>query len=470
MVPDTCVPTWTVVTASSVPVASTVSTTSPRVTAAVVNCGRPVAPARPVVGGHRHGHGRDGNKDEHQSFLHVLIRRRRRGGASDAPVTFRWRPAGHAFCHNRVTAAPRFPAEMEAHVEYRARALHCVGTAADGQSATDRAPTVLVVEDETQHPRARRAPPEAREDRRRRRRPTARRRSSSRGRGKFDLIVLDLMLPGLDGVTLCRAIRRDSPNADTPILMLTARREESDKVLGPRQRRRRLPDQAVRRPRADGARARAAAARCRRARRRRGNGDHAPLAYKHIADRSGAPTRHASALATSSSPRNEFQLLHVLLSNPGIVFSREALLRRVWKDDTFVTVRSVDTLVKRLRKKIEEDPAEPAVILTVWGAGYKAPMSMTLRPHGASAGIASLYWRIALGLFAFLALMLAAQGALFLWMTDRIAGSMPARDPAPPRGPGRLRRRRRACRHSRARLAAVRAGSVRPRVPAVRRA
>src|SRR4030095_6142920 len=48
----------------------------------------------------------------------------------------------------------------------------------------------------------------------------------------FDLIILDLMLPGLDGVTICRAIRRDSPNADTPILMLTARREESDKVLG----------------------------------------------------------------------------------------------------------------------------------------------------------------------------------------------------------------------------------------------
>ena len=54
------------------------------------------------------------------------------------------------------------------------------------------------------------------------------------------------------------------------------------------------------------------------------------------------------------------------------MFSREALLRKVWKDETFVTVRSVDTLVKRVRKKIEDDPAEPAVILTVWGAGYKA--------------------------------------------------------------------------------------------------
>jgi DNA-binding response OmpR family regulator len=62
----------------------------------------------------------------------------------------------------------------------------------------------------------------------------------------------------------------------------------------------------------------------------------------------------------------------VLLSSPGIVFSRESLLNRVWKDQTYVTVRSVDTLVKRLRKKIESDPATPDVVLTVWGAGYKA--------------------------------------------------------------------------------------------------
>ena len=65
-------------------------------------------------------------------------------------------------------------------------------------------------------------------------------------------------------------------------------------------------------------------------------------------------------------------MLYVLIINPGIVFSRESLLSKVWKDQTFVTVRSVDTLVKRLRKKIESQPADPDVILTVWGAGYKA--------------------------------------------------------------------------------------------------
>ena len=67
----------------------------------------------------------------------------------------------------------------------------------------------------------------------------------------------------------------------------------------------------------------------------------------------------------------EFRLLHVLASHPGIVFSREALLTRVWPDQTFVTERSVDSLVKRLRRRIETDPADPKIILTVWGSGYK---------------------------------------------------------------------------------------------------
>jgi DNA-binding response OmpR family regulator len=68
---------------------------------------------------------------------------------------------------------------------------------------------------------------------------------------------------------------------------------------------------------------------------------------------------------------HEFDLLYLLASNPGIVFSREALVGRVWGDDTYVTSRSVDTLIKRIRKKIEPDPDEPRFILTVWGTGYK---------------------------------------------------------------------------------------------------
>jgi DNA-binding response OmpR family regulator len=68
---------------------------------------------------------------------------------------------------------------------------------------------------------------------------------------------------------------------------------------------------------------------------------------------------------------HEFDVLYLLAANPGIVFSREKILERVWTNDTHVTGRSVDTLVKRLRQKIEIDTRQPALILTVWGTGYK---------------------------------------------------------------------------------------------------
>ena len=184
---------------------------------------------------------------------------------------------------------------------------------------------------------------------------------------KFDLIILDLMLPGIDGVTLCRAIRRDSPNAATPILMLTARREESDKVLG-------LDagaDDYLTKPFG----VRELMARVRALLRRHTPGQETRdgdgiVHYKHITiDPAKRSVKVGDRDVELTS--HEFQLLYVLLSNPGVVFSREALLRKVWKDDTFVTDRSVDTLVKRLRKKIEDDTANPDVILTVWGSGYK---------------------------------------------------------------------------------------------------
>ena len=186
----------------------------------------------------------------------------------------------------------------------------------------------------------------------------------------FDLIVLDVMLPGLDGVTLCRAIRRESANVDTPILMLTARRDESDKVLGLDSG----ADDYLTKPfgiRELMARVRALLRRApSKATERRDDADK-PISYKHI-QMDPARRRIVAADRDVDLTAQEFQLLYVLLSNPGIVFTREALLRRVWKDETFVTVRSVDTLVKRLRKKIERDGAEPEVILTVWGSGYKA--------------------------------------------------------------------------------------------------
>ena len=186
---------------------------------------------------------------------------------------------------------------------------------------------------------------------------------------KFDLIILDLMLPGLDGVTVCRAIRRESANADTPILMLTARREESDKVLGLDSG----ADDYLTKPfgiRELLARVRALLRRGHLATTTNGGVTHA-IKYKHI-EIDPARRRVLVGSREVELTFNEFELLYVLVSSPGIVFSREALLSKVWKDQTFVTVRSVDTLVKRLRKKIERDPARPEIILTVWGAGYKA--------------------------------------------------------------------------------------------------
>jgi DNA-binding response OmpR family regulator len=181
----------------------------------------------------------------------------------------------------------------------------------------------------------------------------------------FELIVLDLMLPGLDGVTVCRAVRRDSRNTDAPILMLTARRDETDKVLGLDSG----ADDYLTKP--FGVRELVARVRALLRRRRPIAGEHAPAV--HLGELAIEPARRQAKLGPREIEltAHEFELLYVLASNRGIVFTREALVQRVWGEDTHITVRSVDTLVKRLRRKLERDPADPRFILTVWGSGYK---------------------------------------------------------------------------------------------------
>ncbi len=184
----------------------------------------------------------------------------------------------------------------------------------------------------------------------------------------FDLIILDLMLPGMDGVTITRAIRRHGPNRDAPILMLTARREEADKVMGLDSG----ADDYLTKPFGVRELMARAAALMRRARAPlvSGDGDGRPVALHGVEldpSRRGVKVRGTAIDVT----RQEFNLLYVLASSPGIVFTRDRLLSRVWQEQSFVTGRSVDTLVKRLRKKIEVDPADPKLILTVWGDGYK---------------------------------------------------------------------------------------------------
>jgi DNA-binding response OmpR family regulator len=198
----------------------------------------------------------------------------------------------------------------------------------------------------------------------------------------FDLIVLDLMLPGLDGLTILKALRRDKLHGDVPVLLLTARREEVDKVLGLESG----ADDYLTKPFGIRELVARANALTRRPRASVAAEEAGPTAPASLTDDgpSGSPVQLRNVTIDPARRRVtvaaraveltslEFDLLHLLASSPGIVFSRRALLSRVWKDDTFVTERSVDTLVKRLRRKIEVDPADPRLILTVWGTGYKA--------------------------------------------------------------------------------------------------
>ncbi len=186
-----------------------------------------------------------------------------------------------------------------------------------------------------------------------------------------DLVVLDIMLPGLDGITVLRAMRRGGPNASTPVLLLTARREESDKVLGLDSG----ADDYLTKPfgvRELVARARALMRRVRATTEATSPGADQPVV--RLGPVTLDPARRVAAIDGNDLELTgrEFDLLYLLASHPGIVFSREALIARVWKGDTHVTERSVDTLVKRLRRKIERDAANPDWLLTVWGTGYKA--------------------------------------------------------------------------------------------------
>jgi DNA-binding response OmpR family regulator len=188
----------------------------------------------------------------------------------------------------------------------------------------------------------------------------------------FDLVILDVMLPGLDGMTVLRALRREAATRDLPVLLLTARRDESDKVLGLESG----ADDYLTKP--FGVRELVARARA-LTRRPRGtmplpavpNGDTRPVRLGPLLVDPARRNVSVDGRPVELTGR-EFDLLHLLASHPGIVFSRDALVTRVWRGDTFVTARNIDTLVKRLRQKVEANPSEPVLILTVWGAGYKA--------------------------------------------------------------------------------------------------
>ncbi len=185
---------------------------------------------------------------------------------------------------------------------------------------------------------------------------------------RFDLLVLDVMLPGLDGMTLCRVLRVDGENRDTPILMLTARDTEADTVLGLESG----ADDYLTKPFGTRELVARALALVRRHRRSEAPGVDPKRRITRTGldidlDRRRVVVRGQSVEVT----KQEFDLLRQLASHPGIVYSREALLASVWGGDTFVTDRTVDTVVSRLRRKIEVDPQDPELILTAWGVGYR---------------------------------------------------------------------------------------------------
>jgi two-component system response regulator MtrA len=181
-----------------------------------------------------------------------------------------------------------------------------------------------------------------------------------------DLVLLDVMLPRLDGLEVLRAIRRE---ATTPVVMLTARADTIDVVVGLESG----ADDYVRKP----FEMPELVARVRAALRRRDTDIDASAGVERsvrlgslVIDPAGRTvTRDGSEIALT---RTEFDLLATLARHPGQVFARDALLDGVWGYDYLGDSRLVDVAIGRLRSKVEADPANPTLVLTVRGAGYKA--------------------------------------------------------------------------------------------------
>jgi DNA-binding response OmpR family regulator len=177
-----------------------------------------------------------------------------------------------------------------------------------------------------------------------------------------DLVILDLMLPKIDGYEVCREIRRRS---DLPIIMLTARDEDIDKILGLELG----ADDYMTKP----FNTRELLARIKAILRRAGQGGAAGEKNINLGDLEIDLIKHKVVIRGRGVPltSKEYALLSFLASNPGRVYSREQLLKEVWGYDYESDLRTVDVHIRHLREKIEEHPADPSYILTVWGAGYK---------------------------------------------------------------------------------------------------
>ena len=185
-------------------------------------------------------------------------------------------------------------------------------------------------------------------------------------REKPNLVILDLMLPGLSGLELCKILRDQTDTTHVPILMLTAKAGEADKVVGLEMG----ADDYLAKPFSP----REMVARVRAILRRSESSTAAESApyYEKGALKIDFSTYEVFARGQQIRlTLKEFELLRFLVQNSNRVLSRDQLLDRVWGGETFVTPRTVDVHIRRLRKAVEEDDGKPRLILTLRGVGYK---------------------------------------------------------------------------------------------------
>jgi DNA-binding response OmpR family regulator len=179
-----------------------------------------------------------------------------------------------------------------------------------------------------------------------------------------DLVILDIMLPGMDGMALTRWIRERS---NVPIIMLTARREEADRIAGLELG----ADDYVVKPFSPPE----IVSRCRAVLRRSGRAEDSPEWQRPLSFNDITIDPLTRTVTVSGGPvtltAKEFDMFHFLTRHPRQVFSREQLLENVWGMTEYIDPGTVTVHVRRLREKIETDPSKPARILTVWGVGYK---------------------------------------------------------------------------------------------------
>jgi len=182
-------------------------------------------------------------------------------------------------------------------------------------------------------------------------------------RGTYDLLILDLMLPGIQGMELCRILRDEQKTARLPIIMLTAKGEEVDRVLGLEMG----ADDYITKPFSP----RELIARVKAILRRVSE---KPVTEKHLKIRDLEIDRERYTVTIKGMPvklsATEFKLLLFLAERKGKVFNRDQLLDAVWRDEAFVEPRTVDVHIRRLRSQIEKDSTDPQYIKTMRGIGY----------------------------------------------------------------------------------------------------